>query len=184
MNAAIEKRSHPRTTACVPTRSYRVPPRPGMKPLRVSQQPSAPHRRSKGSSTPPNHFAQPDCGGSPDHASARSAYSFPMGRFQIDSLTPGSMGRQKEGCGRGRQVPDHLCRETEKMRLSGRQASVRSDTSRAPYDRAVHSHRRLAWRSEVGRCSRAVLSLRTCRDGPEDRPSVPSMGVNSSFERK
>jgi hypothetical protein len=43
---------------------------------------------------------------------------------------------------------------------------------------------RLAWRSEVGRCSCAVRSLRTCRDGPEDRPSVPSMGVNSSFERK
>jgi hypothetical protein len=30
---------------------------------------------------------------------------------------------------------------------------------------------RLAWRSEVGRCSCAVRSLRTCRDGPEDRPT-------------
>ncbi len=40
-----------------------------------------------------------------------------------------------------------------------------------PYDRAGLSRRRLAWRSEVGRCSRAVLSLCTCLDGPEDRPT-------------
>ncbi len=55
--------------------------------------------------------------------------------------------------------------------MPGRPAQEALKAGLRQTDEPVDKARQSSSMSEVGRCSRAVLSLRTCRDGPEDRPT-------------